>query len=58
MGKGRPYLSVHFRCCRVYARVYLNARGNAYAGHCPRCCRKIDIRIDPYGVDDRIFEAN
>lgn len=53
----KPYVSVYFRCCRVYARVYLNAKETAYAGHCPRCCRRLEVRIDPYGSDDRIFEA-
>lgn len=57
MVKCNPYISVFFRCCRTYARIYVNAKGTAYAGHCPKCCRKVEILISPDGVEDRIFEA-
>ena len=32
----RQHINVHFKCCNVYARVYLDAKGEAFAGHCPR----------------------
>jgi hypothetical protein len=51
------YLSIHFKCCGVYAPIYKNAAGTAYAGHCPRCRRAASIAIGPGGSRSRIFEA-
>ncbi len=54
---GRPFIGVHYRCCGVYSRVYINRRGTAYEGRCPKCARSIRIKIDPRGTDCRFFEA-
>ena len=51
------YLSIYFRCCNVYAPIYKNAAGTAYAGHCPRCHRPATIAIGPNGSASRIFQA-
>ena len=63
-GQGGPesmprgsFLGVHFACCNVYARVYVNRAGSHYVGYCPRCARRISIRIGPNGCDDRFFTA-
>jgi len=52
-----PYLSIHFKCCNVYAPIYKNAAGTAYSGHCPRCQRRAQIAIGPGGSKSRIFFA-
>jgi hypothetical protein len=51
------YLSIHFKCCSIYAPIYKNATGTAYSGHCPRCHRRAEIAISPTGSPARIFEA-
>jgi len=40
----RPSLSVHWKCCNVYARVYLNREETYFAGNCPRCAKPMRIR--------------
>jgi len=45
--KTRPYLGMHFKCCNVYVRIYLNRRGTAYFGHCPKCMRAVSVRAVP-----------
>jgi len=55
--KERPWISIYFKCCRVYQRVYRNRDGTAYVGWCPKCARKAVVKISPYGTESRYFEA-
>jgi hypothetical protein len=52
-----PHLSIHFKCCNIYAPLYKNAAATAYSGHCPRCQRPLTIPISPTGTTARIFQA-
>jgi hypothetical protein len=53
----RRFLGVHFACCDVYNRIYLNSDGTAYQGYCPRCSKRITVHIGPGGSDSRFFTA-
>ncbi|MCA9246955.1 MAG: hypothetical protein KDA42_07565 [Planctomycetales bacterium] len=54
----RRFLGVHFACCDVYARIYINHDQTAYAGNCPRCHRQLSIGIGPGGSNARFFTAH
>ena len=56
-GARQDYLGIMFECCRVYTHIHKNKAGTAYVGWCPRCARKVTIRIAPSGTDSRIFKA-
>lgn len=53
----RPSIAVHFKCCNVYLRIYLNRLGTAYFGHCPRCTRALTIKVGPGGSKSRFWTA-
>ncbi len=57
-GEGaRPFIGVRFACCDVYTRIYVNSERSAYVGNCPRCSRRIQMKIGPGGTDSRFFTA-
>lgn len=55
--ESRPFVGIHFVCCDAYARVYRNREATAYAGHCPRCLKRIELKVAPGGTDARFFSA-
>lgn len=54
---GRPFVGVHFTCCNVYSRIYLNADGTAFVGWCPKCAAKTTVRVSTTGSTSRFFTA-
>jgi len=57
-GGKRPFIGMHFKCCHVYARLYLNQAGTAFVGWCPKCARKAEIKVAPGGSKDRFYQAD
>lgn len=53
----RPFVGILFKCCRVYARVYLNADGQTYEGACPRCGKRAVLKVGPGGSRSRFWSA-
>lgn len=56
--KSRPFIGMLFRCCNVYARLYLNKGGTAYVGFCPKCAKKVAIHVAPGGSKSRFWSAD
>jgi len=52
----RPYIGVTFKCCNVYARIYLNRDKTKFEGRCPRCGRyKITADVVEHGGSEEKF---
>jgi hypothetical protein len=54
----RRFVGVHFVCCDVYTRVYVNRDETAYEGNCPKCAKRVTLRIGPGGTNARFFTAS
>jgi hypothetical protein len=54
---GRRFVGVHFVCCDVYTRVYVNREETAYEGKCPKCAKRVRLQIGPVGTAARFFTA-
>ncbi len=53
----RRFVGVQFVCCDVYSRVYINRDQSAYEGNCPKCAKRVRLKIGPGGTSSRFFTA-
>ena len=53
----RRFVGVHFICCDVYSRIYVNRDRSAYEGNCPKCAKPLRLKIGPGGTNARFFTA-
>ena len=53
----RRFLGVHFVCCDVYTRIYLNRNETGYNGNCPKCGKRVRFRLGSDGTSARFFTA-
>ena len=56
-GGGKRFLGVHFVCCDIYSRIYLNRDQSAYIGHCPRCAKRVQFTVGAGGTESRFFKV-
>jgi hypothetical protein len=55
--QSRRFVGIHFVCCDVYTRVYVNRDQTAYEGNCPKCAKRVRLRIGAGGTNARFFTA-
>lgn len=53
----KKFIGIQFECCNVYRRIYVNKDNTAYTGNCPKCFRKVSVRIGEGGTSNRFFKA-
>jgi len=56
-GMQKPWIAITWTCCSVYSRVYRNRQGDAYEGQCPKCSKRVRVRVGPGGTNVRFFDA-
>jgi hypothetical protein len=56
-GRNSRYISIYWKCCSAYSRIYPNREGSAYEGNCPKCCGFLRLPIGEGGTNQRMFFA-
>ena len=54
----RRFLSILFRCCNAYGRLYPDAERTRYEGRCPKCGARVEAGIGPGGTNRNLFDTH
>ncbi len=54
----RRFLSILFRCCNTYGRLYPDAERTRYEGRCPKCGARVEAGIGPGGTNRNLFDTH
>lgn len=57
LGPKKKFLSVHFKCCNTYGRLYPDEARTRYQGRCPRCGASVEAKIGPGGTNRSFFDT-
>ena len=57
LAEPRKFLGIHYQCCNVYARAYIDKEGKKYVGSCPRCRKRVEVKVGKGGTNARFFNA-
>ena len=55
--KKRRFISVYWKCCHSFSRLYKSKDGSKYQGKCPKCGSYCSAPVGPEGTSQRIFFA-
>ncbi|MBB64763.1 MAG: hypothetical protein CMO81_06835 [Waddliaceae bacterium] len=53
----KAFISVYWKCCRTFSRVYKSKDGKTYTGSCPKCRSILSVPIGAGGTTQRTFIA-
>jgi len=54
----RPFVGIQWDCCDTYTRVYREADGKSYLARCPRCGKRVRLKVEAGGTDSRFFRVS
>ena len=54
----KDFIGVTFKCCRVYARIYIDKTRTSFIGWCPRCGAKMEVQISAHGSKQKFFQTS
>ncbi len=53
----KKFISIYWKCCHVFSRMYRNSSGTGYDGFCPKCHVFLHVPIGKDGIHQRTFIA-
>jgi len=56
--QGKLFISIYWKCCGVYSRIYKDKSGATYEGRCPRCGAFLSVPVGAGGTTRRMFIAD
>ncbi|SCA58499.1 Uncharacterized protein AB751O23_AD_00150 [Chlamydiales bacterium SCGC AB-751-O23] len=57
LSRDNKFISIYWKCCHAFSRMYKNKDGSIYQGKCPKCGSYCSVPVGPNGTKQRIFFA-